>query len=277
MTPTAVAAADFHFISSLVTQRSAIQLPPDKHYLVESRLVPLARDLGLGSVADLVAQLRRTRSADLETRVVEAMTTNETSWFRDVHPFESLRSVVLPRVLEANRTTRRLRIWSAACSTGQELYSIAMLLDSTFPELAGWDVQLLGTDINGDVVAKAQAGRYSGLEINRGLPAAHLARYFGREGTHFVVDERLRSRCTFRQMNLIAPWQYLPQQDVVFLRNVLIYFDQPTKRSVLENIRRVLSPAGHLFLGAAETTVGVVDGFVTDSTGPSVVHRVKEL
>ena len=268
--------ADFTYISTLVGERSAIVLAPEKSYLVESRLTPLARDLGLPGIGGLVEQLRRTRDRTLENKVVEAMTTNETSWFRDVHPFEALKHVILPDVLARNAVTRSLRIWSAAASTGQELYSVSMLLDNDFPQLATWSVDLLGTDLSSEVIAKAREARYSGLEVNRGLPAHLLVKYMEREGRDFRVAPTLRERCRFEELNLIGRWPPRPLFDVVLLRNVLIYFDVDVKRRILEQVRGVLRPGGYLLLGAAETTLGVVDGYSPVSSAGSVVYRSKE-
>jgi chemotaxis protein methyltransferase CheR len=254
MTATNLQTSDFDYIRTLVRERSAIVLEPGKEYLVQARLLPVARQQGLDDISALVARLKRGEPA-LTTQVVEAMTTNETSFFRDVHPFEALRNDVLPPILEARRTQRTLRIWSAAASTGQEAYSIAMILREHFPELAGWNISILGTDLSNDVLDKAREGRYAQIEINRGLPAPMLIKYFDRAGPAWKVKPELRSMCEFKPLNLVAPWSALPRMDIVFLRNVLIYFDVDTKRDVLTKIRRTLAPDGYLFLGAAETTL----------------------
>jgi chemotaxis protein methyltransferase CheR len=257
----ALSSFDFQFVSQLVRDRSAIVLEPDKAYLLEARLGPLARAEGLGSLEELVAQLRRSPVNGLQRRVVEAMTTNETSFFRDLHPFEALRQVVVPAVMERRRTERRLTIWCAACSSGQEPYSIAITLRERFPELASWAVQILGTDISTEMVRRSREGRYGQIEMNRGLPAPLLVKYFEKHGLEWQVKPELRQMCEFRQLNLIEPWGPLPPVDVVFLRNVLIYFDVETKRSILQNVRRVLPSWGYLFLGGAETTINLGDAF----------------
>jgi chemotaxis protein methyltransferase CheR len=269
-----VAATDYTYVTELVGRRSAVMLGTDKQYLVESRLSPVARDLGLGSVGELIARLRTTADSALATRVVDAMTTKETSFFRDVHPFNALRDYVLPAVIEKERLRRRLRIWSAACSTGQELYTIAIVIDQ-MPELAGWDVTLRGTDLSREALDKARAGRYSGLEVNRGLPAPLLVRYFEREGLNYRANERLRNAVSWGELNLIEPLPTTSLWDVVFIRNVLIYFDTPTKRRVLEAIRRSMTPGGFLMLGGAETTLGLVDCFAPVHVGAATVYRAE--
>lgn len=274
---TAVSTEDFHFVANFLRQRSAISIGPGKEYLVESRLGALARDIGFPDLRALIGELRRPApNPAVRDRVVEAMTTNETSFFRDHHPFDALRNVMVPEVIERNGRSRRLSIWSAASSTGQELYSIAMTLDAHFPQLASWDVSLRGTDLATEVLARARAGRFSPLEVNRGLPAPMLVRYFERHGADYVVDDRLRSRCSFDQLNLAEPWPPgLSGFDIVFCRNVLIYFEVPVRQAILERMRRALAPGGYLVLGAAETTVGVVDGFAPVRIGNSVVYRAE--
>ncbi len=221
-----------------------------------------------------ITRLRTTYDTALATRVVDAMTTKETSFFRDVHPFNALRDHIVPRIVEKERLRRRLRIWSAACSTGQELYTIAIVLDQ-LPELAGWDITLHGTDLSTEALDKAREGLYSGLEVNRGLPAPLLIRYFDREGLSYRANAKLRSSMTWAQLNLIEPFPTTALWDVVFIRNVLIYFDTPTKRRVLEAIRRVIAPGGFLILGGAETTLGLVDCFAPVHVGAATVYRAE--
>jgi chemotaxis protein methyltransferase CheR len=271
-----VTVEDFTFLADFVRERSAISLGPGKEYLVESRLLPVAHEAGLSDLGALVGELRRPfANSTVKEKVIEAMTTNETSFFRDHHPFNALRNTVVPDVLDARADTRRLRIWSAASSSGQELYSIAMLLDTTFPQLAGWDVALHGTDLSNDVLSRARSGRFSALEVNRGLPAPMLVRYFQRDGAEYVIDEGIRSRCTFDQLNLAEPWPMMPTSDIVFCRNVLIYFELDVRRAILERIRRNLAPGGYLFLGSSESTVGLVDGFQAVRIDNTVAYRVE--
>ncbi|OJV78489.1 MAG: chemotaxis protein CheR [Cellulomonas sp. 73-92] len=258
-----IAPDTFAFVADLVTRRSAIRLEPGKEYLVESRLGPLARERGLG-LDEFVRRLR-SGAADHElATVVEAMTTNETSWFRDVAPFAALRGHVLPLLRDSGQS---VRIWSAACSTGQEPYSILMALAD-----APRTVEIVATDLNEQVLGRAREGVYSQLEVNRGLPAAMLVRHFERVGAHWRVRADLRSRVDFRRHNLMDGTPPGPF-DLVFLRNVLIYFDLPTKRAVLDRVARVLRPGGFLVLGAAETTLGVHDGFERVEAGGAVLHR----
>lgn len=257
----ALSPADFQYLSTLVRQRSAIMLEPEKSYLLEARLTPLARTEGFGSIETLVITLRQQKFNGLHRKVIEAMTTNETSFFRDLYPFEALRSLVLPEVMARRQVERRLTIWCAACSSGQEPYTIAMTILEHFPQLACWNLKILATDLSSNMVARSRAGRYGQIEVNRGLPAQLLVKHFEKQGMEWVVRPEVQRLCEFREMNLIEPWGPLPQMDIVFLRNVLIYFDVETKRSILGNVRRVLAPWGYLFLGGAETTINLGEAF----------------
>jgi chemotaxis protein methyltransferase CheR len=213
-------------------------------------------------------------SKDVESRVIEAMTINETSFFRDLHPFEAMRATVVPELLVARARTKSLRIWSAASSSGQEPWSIAMLLHHEFAQLGTWDVKILATDLSTAMVERARGGVYSQLEVNRGLPANFMLKYFDREGANFRVKEDLRRLVDFRPQNLVEPWPFQATKfDIVFIRNVLIYFDVPTKRAILERIRRILAPDGYLFLGGSETTIQVHDGFDRIQSGRAVWYR----
>jgi len=273
---TAVSTEDFIFVADFLRQRAAISIGPGKEYLVESRLGPLARDIGFNDVNALIGELRRpVPNPTVRDRVVEAMTTNETSFFRDGHPFEAMRTELVPEVLKRNAGVRRLSVWSAASSTGQELYTIAMLLDANFPELASWTVNLYGTDLSTDVLTRARAGRFSPLEVNRGLPAPMLVRYFDRRGSEYEIDAKLRNWCRFEQMNLADSWPAMPLFDIVFCRNVLIYFDVPVRQRILQKIQRSLAPGGCLILGGSETTIGVVDGYTPARIGNTVVYRME--
>lgn len=265
--------AEFGFISTIVRQESAIVLEPGKEYLVEARLAPIARRTGAAGVSDIVRQLQREPRGSLRDQVVEAMTTNETSWFRDRVPFTAFSDSVLPEVMAQRGTERTLNIWCAACSSGQEPYTIAMLL-SDVPGLAGWRTSILATDLSEEMLIKARAGRYSQLEINRGLPAQLLVRHFERSGAEWSVKPALKSLVDFQPMNLATQWPALPGMDVVFLRNVLIYFDVETKRNILERMRRVLRPGGYLFLGAAETTLNVHPAYERVTLNGATVYKL---
>lgn len=266
----------FAYLCELVRTRSAIVLGEEKRYLVEARLGPVARAAGLAGLGALVHSLRLGRDPNLEARVVEAMTTNETSFFRDRSPFEALRSQVLPERIRANGARRQLAIWSAACSTGQEPYSVAMLLDAAFPELAAWHVDILATDLSTNAIQRAEAARYSTLEVNRGLTPVQLRTYFHAEGAGFRLSERIRSRVRFQRLNLAGTWPLLARQDVILLRNVLIYFDLPTRRRILGEARARLRPGGYLVLGAAETTRDLVEGLTPVTAGRTTVYRLDE-
>jgi chemotaxis protein methyltransferase CheR len=269
--------SELTYLRTLVRDRSAIVIEPNKDYLIESRLSPIARDAGFDSIGGLISGLRAPRTArtlTLEKLVIEAMTTNETLFFRDVHPFNALQKVVIPE-LKRLRSRKSLAIWSAACSTGQEPYSIAMLLDDRFPELESWDVRIMATDLADGILDYARRGRYRQLEVNRGLPAPMLLKYFDREGNDFCLKERVRRRVTFQALNLIERWPAMPLVDVIFMRNVLIYFDVDTKRSILSKVRQVLAPDGFLFLGGAETTMNLDDSFERVQEGQTGFYRLK--
>jgi len=253
-----VLADQFQYVRQLVLAKTAIVLGEDKNYLVESRLTPIARDLGLGDANAVVDRLRGSSSTALEQQVLEALTTNETLWFRDRQPFDALANHVLPQLVQKNSATRQLRVWSAACSSGQEIYSIAMLLDERFPQLHnGWRVDLFGTDFSTEMVKRAKEGTYTTLEVNRGLPASLLVRYFDREGANWRLKAPLRARARFSTINLAAPWPAMGAFDLVLLRNVLIYFDLPTKQRILRSASQQLAPGGFILLGGAETAIGL--------------------
>jgi chemotaxis protein methyltransferase CheR len=264
---------DFAFVTRLVRQRSAIDLQPGKEYLVESRLAPVARSLGERDVAGVIARLRHgdPTVADL---VVDALTTNETSWFRDTHPFQAVTRHVLPQL--ALERTRSITIWSAACSSGQEAYSLAMLLLDWLPLNPGVRAQIVGTDISPTMVERARAGRYSQLEVNRGLPAQYLVRYFEQAGREWVLKPQVRSLARFERANLALPAVGVPACDIVFLRNVLIYFDLETKRTVLTHVRQVLRPGGYLLLGGAESTLNLDAALQRVELGRAVAFRHTE-
>lgn len=263
------------YVCTLVRRKSAIELDAAKAYLIEARLTPVARRYGYETTTDMVRTLQTKPNAEVQQQLVEAMTTNETSFYRDTHPFDALRTTIVPELLKTSAAKKTLNIWSAASSTGQEAYSIAMLLREHFAELANWKVQILGTDLSDDVLEKARAARFSQVEINRGLPALLLAKYFRREGMQWELAPQIRSMASFMKLNLIERWPALPTMDVVFLRNVLIYFSPETKRAILEKVRAVMTPRAILFLGAAETTIGLDAAFERVQTGNSVYYRLK--
>jgi len=255
-----LSAADFAFIVDLVRRRCAIVLEPGKEYLVKSRLLPVAQRHGLAGIDSLVDRLR---GADigLTMGVVEAMVITETSFFRDLHPFETLRRTVLPELIEARRSQRRLHIWFAASSSGQEPYSMALMLKEWFPELSTWQLDLSATDISNEMLARSQAGRYTQMEVNRGLPTPLLLKWFRQEGTTWQLDDAIRGMVTFSPLNLAQPWPAMPTWDLVFLRNVMIYFDNQVKKAILGRVGRLLAKDGYLLLGGAETTLNLDDSF----------------
>jgi chemotaxis protein methyltransferase CheR len=270
----AISLPDFTYIADLARRRAAIVLEPGKEYLVESRLTPIAQKEGHAGLAEFIARLRTgPESGPMHSRVVDALTTNETFFFRDHHPFEALRKSVLPPLIQARANLRRLTIWCAACSTGQEPYSIAMMLREHFPQLASWKVNILATDISPRVLDQARKGVYSQIEVNRGLPAIYLVKHFTQNGGGWMVRDEIRKSVEFRELNLIQSWGSLPVFDVVFIRNVLIYFDVPTKQAILRNIRRNMAPDGQLFLGTAETAINLDAGFTAVSHPSITTYR----
>ena len=255
---------DFDFLRVLLQRRSGLFLSAEKRYLVESRLGMLCRRRGIAGIPALVVQLRACPASELEASVIEAMTTNETLFFRDRTPFDLFRDVILPETLAANAGSRTLRIWCAAVSTGQEAYSIAMLLDEAADRLAGWTVEILGTDISLEVLDRARQGLYSQFEIQRGLPIQLLLKHFRQEGDKWRLAERIRDMVVLRQHNLLEPNHQFGQFDVIFCRNVLIYFDVPTKARVMAALAERLARNGAFILSAAETVIGITTTLVPD-------------
>ena len=252
---------EYEFLRKLLKERSGLDLSPDKQYLVESRLIPLARRVGLPGISEIVQKLKTGSAEALAGDVVEAMTTNETFFFRDKIPFEHLRETMLPELLQARAARRALRIWCAASSTGQEPYSIAMCLKEFGAALSGWRVEILATDLSQGVLEKSRAGLFSQFEVQRGLPIQLLVKYFTQTGEMWQINADLRAMVTHRQFNLLQDFGQLGTFDVIFCRNVLIYFDQETKISIFERLARASEPDGFMVLGAAESAVGISDTF----------------
>jgi chemotaxis protein methyltransferase CheR len=248
---------DYEYLRKLLKERSGLDLSSDKQYLVESRLIPLARRSGLAGIAELVAKIRSGSDA---SDVVEAMTTNETFFFRDKIPFDHLREAILPALVQARASRRSLRIWCAASSTGQEPYSIAMCVKE-FAALTGWRVEILATDLSQAVLEKSKAGIFSQFEVQRGLPIQMLVKHFTQVGELWQLNAAIRAMVQHRQLNLLQDFSHLGTFDVIFCRNVLIYFDQDTKIGIFDRMAKVLEPDGVLALGAAETVVGISDTF----------------
>jgi chemotaxis protein methyltransferase CheR len=250
---------EYDFLRKLLKERSGLDLSSDKQYLVESRLIPLARKSGLSDITELVQKIRTGDDA-VTSDVVEAMTTNETFFFRDKIPFDHLRQTILPALVLARANRRSLRIWCAAASTGQEPYSIAMCVRE-FAGLAGWRVEIVATDLSHEVLEKSKAGIYSQFEVQRGLPIQMLVRYFTQVGELWQLNADIRAMVQHRQLNLLEDFSHVGTFDVIFCRNVLIYFDQETKAGVFDRLARSIEPDGVLTLGAAESVVGISDAF----------------
>jgi chemotaxis protein methyltransferase CheR len=254
-------AEDFDLLSRMLHERSGLVLTPDKAYLLESRLMPIARSYGAKGLDELVALLRKKPDAALTRAVTEAMTTNETLFFRDVKPFEQFRRAVLPGLIKQRRDSRTIRIWCAACSSGQEPYSLAMVLREEQALLQGWKVQVLGTDINSEMIQRARAGLYSQFEVQRGLPIQMLVKYFTQIEDKWQISQAIRDLVEYREFNLLHDPRVLGQFDVVFCRNVLIYFDQASKTQILDRLAHIMPADGILYLGGAETVFGVTERF----------------
>jgi chemotaxis protein methyltransferase CheR len=247
------AGVDYSFLRELVLRQSQNVLDPSCDYLFETRLSSLLRQCGMSEIGELIQHLRLSRDSDLERAIAEAMTIKETSFFRDSRAFELLTTDLLPALVKARRFSRSLRFWSAACSTGQEAYSLAMLLREHFSKGYVWNIRVEGTDISSEAIERARRGVYYRIEMNRGLPARHVARYFDPAGENWAVKTEIRQLCNFQQANLCqALLPFHEQFDVIFLRNVMLYFSQETRRALLAHIHRLLAPDGFLFLGSAE-------------------------
>lgn len=252
---------DFRFVADLLVARLGIKLEDDKGYLVEARLEQLAARQGLSGVPEVIAGMRRDPRGRLAADALEALTTNETYFFRDGTPFAALAEKVLPDLIEKRKARRTLNIWSAACATGQEPFTIAMVLKESFPQLAGWTVRIFASDISAAALERARRGVYNAAEMARGLSPERQARHFTREGESWTLREGIREAVHFFPMNLCEAWPALPRQDVIFLRNVLIYFPDDRKKEILAKAKSLLEPDGYLYLGPAETTYRIEDRF----------------
>jgi chemotaxis protein methyltransferase CheR len=271
--PAPISPGDYTFLQQYVYQQSGIVLDDNKHYLLESRLLPIVRQHKLTSIADLCDRLRSPQSPELKQQVIEAMTTNETLFFRDASPFDALRSEVLPRLIEQRSSMKTLRFWSAAASSGQEAYSLAMLLREI--GLANWHIQILATDLSEQVLQRARAARYLQIEVNRGLPAPYLVKYFKHEGLEWQLKDEIRRMVQFQRFDLRDfPTGFGPF-DVVFCRNVLIYFDLETKKKILRALRQTMHNDAHLVLGASETTLNLDDTFQRVPVGKAIFYKLK--
>lgn len=252
-----VSKSDFNYIRKLVFEHSAIVLEDGKEYLVESRIGPVAKTEGFDTIEQLVEALYKNSNNGLQYKVVDALTTNETSFFRDIHPFETLKAVVLPELIKKRDSIKELNIWCAASSSGQEPYTIAMIMHEHFPELLNWKINFTASDISEKMLDRCRSGKFSQLEVNRGLPATHLIKYFDKDGPAWVIKKRFREMIDFRNINLSRELPCLPKMDLIFSRNVLIYFDVEMKKKILKQFKSILQPDSYLFLGAAETTLNL--------------------
>ncbi len=266
---------DFDYVRTLLRKQSGMVIEPGKEYLVKTRLTPIAKQAGCASLSNLITQLRGRAFDQLHMKVVEALMINETQFFRDTHPFTALESKILPELLRKRASVRQLKLWCAAASTGQEPYSVAMLLAESFPELASWDVQFIASDISEDAIERARQGEYRQLDVDRGLPAPMLVKYFCQHGSHWQITEQLRQRLEFRKINLVQQWPSLPPMDIVLMRNVLIYLDVDTKKAILAKLRQLLKPDGYLFLGSTETTINLDPSFEQVQIDRTVCYRLR--
>ncbi len=244
---------NLRYIRKMVQERSAIFLEDEKDYLIHSRLEPLPKELDFASLEEFVGKLRTSPFGLMHRRTVEAMTTNETSFFRDINPFHALRDTVLPELIGKNKENKTLNIWCGASSSGQEPYSVVFLIKEHFPELETWKVRFIATDLSQAMITRCQKGKYNQLEVSRGLPAPMLVKFFQKRGMAWQIKEEIRSQIEFREMNLVETWIPFPQLDLVLLRNVLIYFDRPTQATLVGKFFRYLRPGGYLFIGHSES------------------------
>jgi chemotaxis protein methyltransferase CheR len=265
----------FSALSSLLKNETAVVLEAGKEYLVESRLTCLAHEEGFANLSEMIDVVLRRSNLPLNQKVLLALTTNETSFFRDLSAFEFFKTTAVVDLITSRAQTKSLTIWSAACSTGQEPYSIALSLKENFPQLEDWNVRILASDLNPKIVHKARQGTYTSLEVNRGLPIQLLVNYFTQSGDNYHIAPDIKKRVSFFEQNLIAPWPTTPV-DILFMRNVLIYFDTETKRQIFEKIKTVLAPDGYLFLGVAETPYRIIEGF-KKVTGSTNVYRKEDI
>ena len=274
MSTTTLATEDYQFLKDYIHRESGILLDDDKHYLLTARLTPVIELLHMESLTALARALRGSSNPQLRKKVVEAMTTHETLFFRDASPFEALKSTILPQLIKLRETSRTIRIWSAAASSGQEPYSLAMTLLEM--GLEDWNLQITGTDISEQILSRAREGRYLQIEVNRGLPATHLVKYFEREGLDWRIKEPLRRMVRFLPFDLRRSLSAVGPFDLIFCRNVLIYFDIPTKKQILAGLRGTLLPGGYLVLGGSESTLNLDETFLRIPVGRATFYQNPE-
>lgn len=270
-----ISSIDFDFIRDIAEKKAGITIDIGKEYLVENRISSISRKYGYASLSNFISHLRDNPfDREIIDETIDALTINETSFFRDFHPFEHLRKSVIPEIIEANKGSRKLSIWSAACSTGQEIYSIAILLSEHFPNLHNWNINLYATDISNTVLERARSGNYTAFEANRGLNDELKKKYFKQDGENLELNEAIRSQVTFQSLNFMEQWKNTNTFDIILMRNVLIYFDTETKRKVLTKVKNCLSPQGHLFLGSSETTYNIDSDWVSIRNNESTSYKI---
>lgn len=267
---------DFQFVRRVVHEEAGLCLDADKDYLVKCRLRPMATNQAGGNIGNLLQQVRSSPDPQLRRAIAEAMTIQETYFFRDPWFFDSLRQEVLPALIRARFRERTLRIWCAACATGQEVYSLSLVLEEHFPEIADWTVEILATDLSRSALVQASSGNYTQMEVNRGLPAQLLLKHFTRQGLRWQVRPAIRQRIRFQQLNLVGAWPPLPPFDLVLLRNVLIYFDTPARCNVLNRVRQQMRDDGYLFMGGTESPLGLVSGFQAGADGRACHYQLQQ-
>ena len=261
---------DIELLSGIVAEYSGNMIAPRQAYMLEKQLAPIAKSNGLADVPALVQEIRRSKNPNLSTQIAEAVTVNETSFFRDAHPFEALKKQIIPDLTAANQNRREIRIWCAACASGQEPYTLAMVIRENFPHLSNWKIKIVATDISNEMLDKCRSGEYSQLEVNRGLPARTLVRFFERSGSLWRAKPELRDMIEFSRLNLTSPFSSLGQFDIVFLRNV---FDKPTKQDILTRVHGVLRPDSYLFIGSVESTIGFNVPYRREEIDATVCYR----
>ena len=269
-----ISAEDFQAVQKFLYANSGISLAAGKEYLVEGRLQSLVFDGEFDDLHALIVALKINSNSSLGKKVVEALTTNETSFFRDKHPYETLKTAVIPELLKNPQAGKQIQIWSAASSSGQEAYSLAMLLADSFAWATDWKIKIVASDISEEMLAKCRSGIYSQFEISRGLPAHYLPRFLQRIESQWQIKPEIREYIDFRYLNLFEPWTGLPRLDIIFMRNVLIYFDSDTKKAILEKVLRVLKPGGYLFLGSGETPMGLENRFQSTDFSTSACFKL---
>lgn len=265
---------DVEFIQKFIKNHSAIVIGPGKEYLIESRLIPIAKELSIPSVEALINELRIRPTEPLKLKVIDAMTTNETLFFRDIHPFDLLKNTIIPELITKREKQKKLTIWCAAASSGQEPYTIAMILNEFSEQLKGWTITFVASDISEKILEKAKAGLYSQLEVNRGLPVPYLVKYFDKEGANWRIKKELRDMINYQKINITSTWP-LFSVDLVFMRNILIYFDIETKKDIFKRLEKVLVKDGYLFLGGSETILDINNEFERITFGKVPCYKLK--